>query len=207
MNEEQTKALQEAKAYWQSFPEAPFSDSFKWVDGAGFEHLTTVRGWNFSGLYQSLAKATAQITETGGKPAGNPRPPQAPPPDMPKAAQEAMQEGDNEAAAAIQASIEDVGEPPAGKAWKTMDINRVVISALPDDLYTLECYSPGHKWPDLKVQKRKLSQIAGMLKHITNADPAKPADMTVNATAYYVDGKPKDNGGFWLDLYHLRLKP
>jgi hypothetical protein len=29
----------------------------------------------------------------------------------------------------------------------------------------------------------------------------------VNAIAYYLEGKPKDSGGYWLDLYHIRNKP
>lgn len=62
---EENKTPQE---YWKDFPEAPFSDTFKWTDGNGFEHMTTIRGWQFSSMYQSIAKAETHILETGGKP-------------------------------------------------------------------------------------------------------------------------------------------
>jgi len=56
------------REYWQGFPEAPFSDSFKWIDTQGFEHLSTVRGWQFSTLLTTIQRATAHIAEIGGLP-------------------------------------------------------------------------------------------------------------------------------------------
>ena len=61
---------EDPKAYWQGFPESPYATSFKWIDETGFEHLTTVRGWSFTSMMGSVQKATAMITEQGGKPAG-----------------------------------------------------------------------------------------------------------------------------------------
>ena len=56
--------------YWQGFPEAPASDNFRWVDGAGFEHQTTIRAWTGAGLYKQVSEMAARVLETGGKPAG-----------------------------------------------------------------------------------------------------------------------------------------
>lgn len=78
MSENETKP--EPREYWQGFPEAPFSDSFKWTDAAGFEHLTTVRGWSLTALMHSIAKAEEAITAGEGKPI-NSRPQVTPAPE------------------------------------------------------------------------------------------------------------------------------
>lgn len=69
LDQEQKPTLQE---YWKGFPEAPFSDTFKWVDADGFEHMTTVRGWGDKSLSEGIVKAKALITYNGGKPVGKP---------------------------------------------------------------------------------------------------------------------------------------
>jgi len=56
--------------YWKGFPEAPTSDTFKWVDGAGFEHMTTIRAWSGKLLYEQVAGFVGIVLNTGGKPAG-----------------------------------------------------------------------------------------------------------------------------------------
>jgi len=202
VNEEQKQTAQE---YWANFPEAPYSDTFKWVDGAGYEHMTTVRQWSGQGLYSAIAKMIEIIGETGGRPANN-RPPMAPAPAPDAAAAILAADGNKQAAASVQAASEAVPSAPNGKQWLTMEINRIVIKPEPLDTYTLECYAPGHRYPDLRATKRKLDVIASYVKHVTSADPSKPLDASVNAVAYYLEGKPKDGGGFWLDLYHLRNK-
>jgi hypothetical protein len=59
---------EDPRSYWAGFPEAPYSDSFKWIDDKGFEHLSTVRGWSFPAMLSSLQKAEQVILDTGGKP-------------------------------------------------------------------------------------------------------------------------------------------
>lgn len=71
-DEEKASTIQE---YFAGFPEAPASDTFKWTDGAGFEHMTTIRQWSGSTLYEQVAKMVARVLETGGKPAGFAPPP------------------------------------------------------------------------------------------------------------------------------------
>jgi len=126
-------------------------------------------------------------------------------PPVTPAAQVAANAGNAPLAAAIQAQGEAVAPSPNGQPWLTMDIDRIIIKAEPGNVYTLEVYAPGHQWPDMKASKRKPEVIAGLLKHVTSADPTTPAEYHVNAVAYYLEGKPKANGGHWLDLYHLRL--
>lgn len=64
---EETKP-QDPKEYWQGFPEAPYSDSFKWTDQNGFEHLSTVRAWTGRGLLTGIEKMTSNIIDLQGKP-------------------------------------------------------------------------------------------------------------------------------------------
>lgn len=70
MNEQEQTTLDEARKYFEGFPEAPYSDSFKWVDANGFEHLTTVRAWTGGTLLSGIDKATLAIANRSGKPAG-----------------------------------------------------------------------------------------------------------------------------------------
>jgi hypothetical protein len=70
MLDQQQETKPTLQEYWKGFPEAPFSDTFKWVDADGFEHMTTVRGWGDKSLSEGIAKAKALITSQNGKPAG-----------------------------------------------------------------------------------------------------------------------------------------
>jgi len=56
--------------YWKDFPEAPYSDTFKWVSAEGFEHMSTVRAWSFTLLIKAVADAEQMIGLNSGKPAG-----------------------------------------------------------------------------------------------------------------------------------------
>lgn len=60
--------IEETKAYFSGFPEAPASDTFKWVDSAGFEHLLTLRAWHVKPLMNAIEEAQVVIAEIGGKP-------------------------------------------------------------------------------------------------------------------------------------------
>lgn len=59
------------KKYYEGFPEAPFSDSFKWIDADGFEHLSTVRAWTGSNLLAGISKTKLAIANQNGKPINN----------------------------------------------------------------------------------------------------------------------------------------
>jgi len=66
---------QDPKEYWQGFPEAPYSDSFKWTDEQGFEHLSTVRAWTGKNLLTGIDKMVSNIIDLKGKPInGKPQP-------------------------------------------------------------------------------------------------------------------------------------
>lgn len=83
LDQAQNETLKEAKEYFSGFPEAPYSDSFKWVDANGFEHLSTVRSWTGGALLSGIEKATLAIVNKGGKPVSN-KPAPAPSPESQK---------------------------------------------------------------------------------------------------------------------------
>lgn len=68
MDEKALKELQETKDYWSGFMEAPVSDSFKWVDPQGFEHLSTLRAWSPSNLISQFTKFQSALLAMDCKP-------------------------------------------------------------------------------------------------------------------------------------------
>ncbi len=66
-----TSPAQAFAAVWQGFPEAPYSDNFKYVDGEGFEHMHTIRSWSGEDLLKTVDAAVNAILQRGGKPINN----------------------------------------------------------------------------------------------------------------------------------------
>jgi len=65
----------ELKVFWEGFPEAPFADTFKWLDVDGFEHMLTIRGRSGDAVLESVGKAKERIAQLGGiAPANKPIP-------------------------------------------------------------------------------------------------------------------------------------
>lgn len=63
--------------YWKGFPEAPASDTVKWIDKHGFSHMTTVRAWSREGLVTQTTLFIESIFADGAKPEGSNVPPAA----------------------------------------------------------------------------------------------------------------------------------
>ena len=59
---------EEVREYWRGFPESPYSDTFKWVDADGYEHMMTFRGYSGTEVLGNEAIAKKVIAEQGGKP-------------------------------------------------------------------------------------------------------------------------------------------
>ena len=53
--------------YFSGFPEAPASDTFRWVDNLGNEHMTTLRAWTAEGLSSTIRKFINHEWEQGAK--------------------------------------------------------------------------------------------------------------------------------------------
>ena len=47
---DQTEVKMTPQEYFAGYPEATASDTFKWIDKHGFEHMTTLRTWTHGGL-------------------------------------------------------------------------------------------------------------------------------------------------------------
>ena len=183
----------ELKEYWQGFPEAPYSDTFKWIDADGYEHMMTVRGWEGGAVLGAIGKAKEVIASINGKPAGN-RPVQAPAPVPDIAAKIALEEGNKQMASELQAQANEVPPAPDGKQWNTYSAAFVKILPQPEERVTIEFYGKDHKqphndYPELKVNKWTLAQAAGLMKYVTSADVSKPAEFALNCTVYWLEGK------------------
>lgn len=63
-------SIEDTKKYFEGFPEAPCSDTFRWVDPQGFEHLMTLRAWHINPLMTAITEAQVEILGLGGIPAG-----------------------------------------------------------------------------------------------------------------------------------------
>jgi hypothetical protein len=62
-----TDTNQTVQEYFKDFPEAPASDTFKWVDQLGNEHMTTLRAWSPEGLSQAIRNFVNREFEQGAK--------------------------------------------------------------------------------------------------------------------------------------------
>jgi hypothetical protein len=197
--------------YWKDFPEAPFSDTFKWVDADGFEHMTTVRGWGDKSLSDGITKAKALIQYNGGKPVG--KFPTAPAPTPDPAARIALEEDNKALAVELQEQASALPAAPDGKQWNITDIAFVKILPQPGDKITIEFYAadrktPHNDYPAMKVNKWDIGRAAGLMKHVTSADVTKPAEFMLNCHVYWLDGKEyTDTSGtkkHYKDIYHVR---
>jgi hypothetical protein len=74
MDEQEKNPMDAVHEYWKNFPEAPASDSVKWVDPQGFEHLSTVRAWSPEKLFKAIENLQVLVLGIGGKPSGQVKP-------------------------------------------------------------------------------------------------------------------------------------
>jgi hypothetical protein len=208
-DQQQEVSLQE---YWKGFPEAPLSDTFKWVDEDGFEHMTTVRGWGDKSLSAGLAKVKALIQDNGGKPV-RARAPEAPSPTPDAAVKIALEEGNKQLAVELQEMALDVPPAPGGKQYNISEIAYIKILPQPGDKITIEFYGDDRKTPhndfaSVKINKWDIGRTTGLMKHVTSADVTKPAEFMCRCRVYWTEGKEykKADGGTgnYKDVHHVR---
>ena len=209
---EEKSVTQQAKEYWDGFQEAPFSDSFKWVDKNGFEHLSTVRGWSWGAMVISIEKATMSIVDMEGRPA-NVRPPQAIAPQPDPAAKIAMEAGNKVMAQELQIQAEAVPPAPNGGQWNIVDVTEVRIEPKADGLVSVEFWNPGRQYAEEYV-KWQPDRIKALLKHVmtvpVNDDGSvKPAKLSCRCRVFFSLGKEKTGpnakpGSRWHDVAHVR---
>lgn len=173
--------------YYSGFPEAPASDTCKWVDAGGFEHMTTIRAWSVAGMSTQIAEFYADVTTAGGKPAG--QFPTAAPPRTDPAAKAAAEAGNPALAEQLASDAIAVPDASNGKAWITFDATTVNVLPQPDGRTTLEFYGAGQKYPGVKVNKWPVENCSGLMKHVTSEDMAKAARYDLHCRVYYTEGK------------------
>jgi hypothetical protein len=170
-------AEQTPQDYFKGFPEAPASDTFKWVDAQGFEHMTTIRAWTATALQGEVVKFTAKIAETGGKTAALPT---APKPATAKEQPVADANG------TMSASIAKIKVTPEVKDGK----KRILV----------EMFEANHQWADIKAFFNDPNQAAAAFSGVTQLDFSEAGEYQINFTADYrnsdklnTKGKPYKN--------------
>ena len=150
-----------------------------------------------------LAMLKGIIEERGWKFA--PAPAQAPPPAPNRAAAVARSEGNEPMARGIEQAAAAVPAPPAGKEWQMVDTQEIHITPQVDGLVKVEFWNPGRKWAE-EYAKWKPDAVAGLLKHVTDADVNKAQKLACACRVYFLLGKEKNNkpGEYWHDIYHVR---
>lgn len=198
--------------YYKDFPEAPFSDTFKWVDVDGFEHMVTIRSWSANSGMGAIAATKKLIEDAGGKPANvRPQPAAAPQPDP--AAKAALEAGNKQLAAELQTQGEAVPAAPNGQAWNTVDVNEVRIEPKADGFVSVEFWQTGRKYAEEYV-KWKPENVKALLRHIMTVPVSddgtiKPAILSCPCRVYFTLGKEKTGpnakpGSRWHDVAHVR---
>ena len=71
MDDKEKKYLDDTREYWAGFPESPVSDTFKWQDARGYEHMLTLRAWSPHNLFSQIEKVISGLADIGGKPITN----------------------------------------------------------------------------------------------------------------------------------------
>jgi hypothetical protein len=155
-----------------------------------FSHYMRDKGWKFDGEIK-LPSASA--------------------PAVSAPVRIAMEEGNKPLAQATANAELDVPAPPAGKEWIVFAASIVKVLPQPDNKVTLEFYAEGQKYPGVKVNKWKVENANGLMKHVTSEDMGKAAEYKLQCQVYYTEGaegKTADGKVFhWKDVSHVRPFP
>lgn len=176
--------------HFAGFPEAPASDTFRWIDGFGIEHMTTIRAWSGSTLYEQSAKFINHVMETGGKTAAlqpAPKPAQAPAPAWPNEKEEAASN-------------------PAGTSFKVSKIK--VTPEIKDGASRImvELFAEGHQWADIKAFYTTAEQATVAFGDVTQLDFNTAGEYSINCIAdYRLSDKKNSKGNPYKNLVRVRL--
>jgi hypothetical protein len=161
--------------YFAGFPEAPASDTMKWIDALGFEHMTTVRAWSGTILYKEVAKFIATVQETGGRTAAlqpAPKPVQAPAPSTEPATA-------NAAGTSLQ--IKKIKVTPEVKDGAS----RILV----------ELFMDGHQWADIKAYFNTGEQARAAFSPVTDLNFNEAGEYAIDCTADYRLSEKKNSKG------------
>lgn len=161
--------------YYKDFPEAPFSDTFKWVDSNGYEHMITVRSWSASSLLQALKQTQEHIAEFGGSPLNK------------ASAPSATTEKKFEAKPVSQGELPE-GLPEGIECFKE-DFDEIEITPQADNKATVAFLRDGMKFPvGAKINKWKNADVVQALHTLGEYDVTKAQKIRVAGSQYYSKG-------------------
>ena len=166
--------------YFKDFPEAPFSDTFRWVDNDGFEHMITVRSWSASSLFQAMGQAKEKIAEIGKAPKTA-----TPTAETPAAG---VPEKKGYEQRPVPASELPEGLPEGIVVFKE-DFDEVEIIPQPDNKASVSFWRDGLKFPiGAKINKWKNENVTQALLPLGEIDPTKAQKVRVAGTQFYSQG-------------------
>lgn len=176
--------------YFKGFPEAPASDTFRWTDGLGVEHMTTIRAWNGGTLYEQVAKFVAHITETGGKPTSQP---------APKPSQ------------AAPAPAGDAPPPAQGHDTSSvfeMEIAKIKVEPQSDGRIVVNFMQKNHNFADIKAYYKTPANAVAAFVHVAGFDEetfSKAGEFSLSCLADWRNSeKLNSKGNPYKNLVNLR---
>ena len=137
--------------------------------------------------------------------------------DLPQAAPPIMQQMKPETAAALKTVMskkdpvdeafpepvyEDVEIPEGTESSEVTSIN---ILPQPDNKVTIEFVKEGLKWPVAKINKWPVDRVQEFLAEVTSQDVTKAAEVKVNCTVYWKQGKEFAPGKHYKDILKVTI--
>jgi hypothetical protein len=170
--------------YFKGFPEAPASDTFKWIDGVGIEHMTTIRAWSGTIVYNETAKFIKHVTDSGGRTAAlqsAPKPAQAPVPS----------ETATFNATGTSMQIAKIKVTPEVKDG----VQRILV----------ELFGEGHQWADIKAFYSTGEQAHTAFSGVTDLNFNEAGEYQINCIAdYRLSDKKNSKGNPYKNLVSVR---
>lgn len=193
--------------YWEGFPEAPASDTFKWVDSHGFVHMTTIRAWAAASLLDFTAEFCGKVLEQGGKPLTDDKPVRPDAPTRSEMPQTADGKKPYTEKPVPQSELPDDlpgASEGAGEYFKH-DFDYFVVEPKPDNKATVKFYKDGLKWPvGAPINNWKAKSVQEALFRLGEIDVSKAQTVRVAGTQFYTYGneytKPDGTKGRYKDF-------
>ena len=97
---------------------------------------------------------------------------------------------------------EDVEIPEGTESSEVTSIN---ILPQPDNKVTIEFVKEGLKWPVAKINKWPIDRVQEFLAEVTSQDVTKAAEVKVNCTVYWKQGKEFAPGKHYKDILKVTI--
>lgn len=175
--------------YFKGFPEAPASDTFKWIDATGIEHMTTIRAWTGKTLYTQTTEFINTLIEAGGKTAALPQAPKPQQTSQAPAPAESQPATANAAGTSLRiAKIKVTPEVKNG-------VQRIMV----------ELFEPNHQWSDIKAFFSTGEAAHTAFASVTDLNFHEAGEYQINCIAdYRLSDKKSSKGNPYKNLVSVR---